>query len=206
VKGFQGEDLKTTHTILATVKHFAAYGASLAGRDYNTVEMSNRELRQTYLPPYKAALDAGAATVMTSFNEVHGIPASGSKYLMTDILRKEWGFDGLVVTDYTSINEMVPHGYSKDLKHAAKQAIYAVVDMDMQGAVYYDHLESLVEEGKVSMSTIDQDVRNILRLKFKLGLFEDSCRYSDAEREKNKGITKAHRQAARDVAKNLSCC
>lgn len=201
VKGFQGEDLKATHTILATVKHFAAYGASLAGRDYNTVDMSDRELRQTYLPPYKAALDAGAATVMTSFNEVHGIPASGSKYLMTDILRKEWGFDGFVVTDYTSINEMVPHGYSKDLKQAAEQAINAGVDMDMQGAAYYDHLESLVEEGKVSMSTIDQAVGNILRLKFKLGLFEDPYRYSDAEREKTKVMTKAHRQAARDVAK-----
>jgi beta-glucosidase len=201
VKGFQGEDLKATNTILATVKHFAAYGASLAGKDYNTVDMSDRELRQTYLSPYKAALDAGAATVMTSFNELDGIPVSGSKYLMTDILRNEWGFDGFVVTDYTSINEMVPHGYSRDVKHAAEQAINAGVDMDMQGAAYYDHLEALVEEGKVSMETVDQAVRNILRLKFKIGLFDDPYRYSNAEREKAHVMTAAHRQAARDVAK-----
>src|SRR5690554_4886573 len=201
VKGFQGEDLRATNTLLATVKHFAAYGASLAGRDYNTVDMSDRELRQTYLPPYKAALDAGAATVMTSFNELDGVPVSGSKYLMTDILRNEWGFDGFVVTDYTSINEMVPHGYSRDVKHAAEQAINAGVDMDMQGAAYYDHLEALVEEEKVSMATVDQAVRNILRLKFKIGLFDDPYRYSDAEREKANVMTAAHREAAREVAK-----
>src|SRR5690606_12255531 len=187
--------------VLATVKHFAAYGASMAGRDYNTVDMSDRELRQTYLPPYKAALEAGAATVMTSFNELDGIPASGNKHLLKDILRNEWGFDGFVVTDYTSINEMVPHGYSKDVKHAAEQAINAGVDMDMQGAAYYDHLEALVEEGKVIMATVDQAVRNILRLKLKIGLFDDPYRYSDAEREKANVMTAAHRQAARDVAK-----
>lgn len=201
VRGFQGEDLKATNTVLATVKHFAAYGASMAGRDYNTVDMSDRELRQTYLPPYKAALEAGAATVMTSFNELDGIPASGNKHLLKDILRNEWGFDGFVVTDYTSINEMVPHGFSKDVKHAAEQAINAGVDMDMQGAAYYDHLEALVNEGKVAMTTIDQAVKNILRLKNKIGLFEDPYRYADLERERTSVMTEQQLEAARDVAR-----
>lgn len=138
---------------------------------------------------------------MTSFNELHGIPVTGSKYLMTDILRNEWGFEGFVVTDYTSINEMVAHGYSRDLKHATEQAINAGVDMDLQGAAYYEHLEALVEEGKVSMATVDQAARRILRLKFKLGLFDDPYRFSDPEREKTRVMTEENRKAAREVAK-----
>ncbi|WP_226388695.1 beta-glucosidase BglX [Penaeicola halotolerans] len=201
VRGFQGSDLKETNTILATAKHFAAYGAALAGRDYNTVDMSDRVLRETYLPPFKAALDEGVATFMTSFNEVDGIPASGSKYLLNDILRDEWKFNGFVVTDYTSINEMIAHGFSTDLKNAAEQAINAGVDMDMQGAAYYDHLKELVSESKVSEKTIDQAVRNVLRMKFKLGLFDDPYRYSNKEREQSQVFTKEHLESAREVAR-----
>ena len=140
VRGYQGDDLSATDTILATAKHFAAYGAAQAGRDYHTVDISERTLRDTYLPPFKAAVDAGVATLMTSFNEYDGIPASGNRYLLTDVLRDKWGFDGFVVTDYTSINEMVPHGFSRDLAQAGEQAINAGVDMDMQGAVFMEHL------------------------------------------------------------------
>jgi beta-glucosidase len=140
VRGYQGEDLSDPFTLLACVKHLAAYGAAQAGRDYHAVDMSERQLREVYLPPYKAAIDAGAATVMTSFNDVDGVPASGSRYLLTDILRDEWGFDGFVVTDYTSINEMVPHGVVANEKEAAALALKAGVDMDMQGGVFNAHL------------------------------------------------------------------
>lgn len=140
MQGYQGNGLSDTLTILACVKHFAAYGAAQAGRDYHTVDMSERQLREVYLPPYKAAIDAGAATIMTSFNEIDGVPASGSHYLLTEILRDEWGFDGFIVTDYTSINEMVPHGVVANEKEAAALALQAGVDMDMQGGVYNTHL------------------------------------------------------------------
>ncbi|URW75485.1 beta-glucosidase BglX [Sphingomonas donggukensis] len=201
VKGFQGKRIGDTDAVLATVKHFAAYGAPQAGRDYSTVDMSMRELRDTYLPPYKAAIDAGAATVMTSFNEVDGVPASGNHFLMTDVLRNEWGFKGFVVTDFTSINEMVPHGYAKDEKQAGEQAINAGVDMDMQGAVYLNHLAKSVAEGKVSVATIDTAVRRVLEMKYRLGLFTDPYRFSDAKREKANVMTPAFLAAARDVAR-----
>ncbi len=184
VKGYQGTDLSKENTILACVKHFAAYGAAQAGRDYHTVDMSDRVLRDTYLPPYKAALDAGAATVMTAFNELDGVPASGSKYLMTEILRNEWGFDGFVVTDYTAINEMVPHGVVANEKEAAELAFKAGVEMDMQGGVYSKYLPELVEEGNISETQLDKYVRSVLELKYKLGLFEDPYRYLNPEREK----------------------
>lgn len=183
VRGIQGTDLSDPTTILASVKHFAAYGASQAGRDYHTVDMSDRELRQNFLPPYKAALDAGAATVMTSFNEVDGVPASGNKYLMTEILRNEWGFDGFVVTDYTSINEMVPHGVVANLKEAAELAFNAGVQMDMQGGVYSQYIPELIEEGKIRESTLNEYVRQVLEMKYKLGLFEDPYRYLNKDRE-----------------------
>lgn len=183
VRGIQGMDLSDPTTILACVKHFAAYGAAQAGRDYHTVDMSDRELRQNYLPPYKAALDAGAATVMTSFNELDGVPASGSHYLITEILRNEWGFDGFVVTDYTSINEMVPHGVVADLKEAAELAFNAGVQMDMQGGVYSQYLPELLEEGKIKESTLDEYVRQVLEMKYKLGLFDDPYRYLNKSRE-----------------------
>lgn len=183
VRGIQGTDLADPTTLLACVKHFAAYGASQAGRDYHTVDMSDRELRQNYLPAYKAAIDAGATTVMTSFNELDGVPASGSKYLLTEILRNEWGFDGFVVTDYTSINEMVPHGIVANLKEAAELAFNAGVQMDMQGGVYSQYLPELLEEGKIKETDLNAYVRQVLEMKYKLGLFEDPYRYLSKERE-----------------------
>lgn len=201
IKGFQGENLKDLNTILACAKHFAAYGAALAGRDYNTVDMSDRVLREVYFPPFKAAVEAGVATFMTSFNEVDGVPATGSRYLMTDVLKEEWGFDGFIVTDYTSINEMVPHGIVANEKEAAELAINAGVDMDMQGGVYQDHLADLVKNNKVNEAQIDESVRRILRMKFLLGLFEDPYRYSDTQREKDVVMSKEHLAAARDISR-----
>jgi beta-glucosidase len=201
VRGFQGTSFENADKVLACVKHFAAYGAPLAGRDYNTADMSDRVLRDVYLPPYKAAVEEGAWTVMTSFNELDGVPASGSSYLLQDILRDEWGFKGFVVTDYTSINEMVPHGVVADEKEAGELALAAGVDMDMQGAVYYNYLAKSLEEGKVSMAQIDQAVRNILRVKFVLGLFDDPYRYMDPEREKRVLLSQEHQAAALDMAK-----
>ncbi|WP_439567902.1 beta-glucosidase BglX [Sphingopyxis sp.] len=201
VRGYQGDDLSRPDTILATAKHFAAYGAAQAGRDYHTVDMSERTLRDIYLPPFKAAADAGAATFMTSFNEVDGVPASGSRYLLTDVLREKWGFKGFVVTDYTSINEMVPHGYSKDLKQAGEQAMAAGVDMDMQGAVYMENLAKSVAEGKADTARIDAAVKSILEMKYRLGLFEDPYRYADEKREKATIYKPEFLDAARDVAR-----
>lgn len=203
VRGFQGpdNDLSDTLTVLACVKHFAAYGAPQGGRDYNTVDMSERVFLDTYLPPYKAAIDAGAMSVMSSFNEYDGVPATGSKYLLTDLLRKELGFKGLVVTDYTSINEMVHHGVAKDDAEAGLLAINAGVDMDMQGEVYFKYLKKQVEEGLVKESQIDDAVRRILKIKFKLGLFDDPYRYCDEDREKRLVYAPEHLEAALDVAK-----
>lgn len=201
VKGFQGEGIGTLNSVLACVKHFAAYGAAQAGRDYHTTDMSDRVLREVYLPPYKAAIDAGAATVMTSFNELDGIPATGNKYLMTDILRKEWDFTGFVVTDYTSIMELLPHGIAEDTASAAALALEAGVDMDMQAGFYNDALEKLVKEGKLKEGLIDEAVRRILRKKFELGLFDDPYRYSNVEREKSTVMKKEFLDAARDGAR-----
>ncbi len=201
IKGFQGENLRDLNTLLACAKHFAAYGAALAGRDYNTVDMSDRVLREVYFPPFKAAVEAGVATFMTSFNEVDGVPASGSKYLMTDVLKEEWGFDGFIVTDYTSINEMVPHGVVANEKDAGELAINAGVDMDMQGGVYQEHLADLVKEGRVAESQINESVRRILRMKYALGLFDDPYRYSDTKREKEVVMSKEHLAAARDISR-----
>lgn len=201
VRGYQGKDLSDPLTVLACVKHFAAYGASQAGRDYHTVDMSERELREVYLPPYKAAIDAGAATVMTSFNEYDGVPATGNKFLLDKVLRKEWGFDGFIVTDYTSINEMIPHGFAADEKHAGELAVNAGVDMDMQGGVYQHHLEKSVREGLVSEKTIDEAVRRILLKKFQLGLFDDPYRYSSEEREKEVVFSDELMQHAREAGR-----
>ena len=188
VQGFQGgsdwHSLSKTNTVLACVKHFAAYGAAEAGRDYNTAELSQHTLWNAYLPPYKAAIDAGVGTVMASFNEVNGIPATANRYLMTDILRKQWGFKGFVVTDYTGINELVPHGVAVDNKHAAELAINAGIDMDMTGANFIKHLKKSVEEGKVKEETINTAVRRILEMKFVLGLFDDPYKFLDENRAK----------------------
>ncbi len=201
VRGFQGNNLADTLTIMACVKHFAAYGAPLAGRDYNTVDMSERVFQDVYLPPYKAAIDAGAMSVMSSFNEYDGIPASGSKYLLTDILRKKIGFKGLVVTDYTSINEMVNHGIVANEAEAGLLSVKAGVDMDMQGEVFFKYLKKQVESGEVSQKTINDAVARIIRIKFMLGLFDDPYRYCNEAREKRLVYAPAHLEASFDVAK-----
>ncbi|MEI3554464.1 MAG: glycoside hydrolase family 3 N-terminal domain-containing protein [Alistipes senegalensis] len=177
VRGYQGTDLADPTTIMACVKHFAAYGAPQAGRDYHTVDMSERTFREVYLPPYRAALDAGAATVMTSFNDYDAVPATGSRYLMTDLLRRELGFNGFVVTDYTAINEMVNHGVAEDLKDAARLAVKAGVNMDMVGNGYLKHMKELVAEGRISVREIDELCAQVLAMKFRLGLFDDPYRY-----------------------------
>ncbi len=200
VRGFQGTDLSRPDTILACAKHFAAYGAAQAGRDYHTVDLSPMTLHQVYLPPFRAALDAGVATFMTAFNELNGIPCTGSGYLLSDLLRQEWGFTGFVVTDCTSINEMVAHGFARDLRHAGELAIEAGVDMDMQGSVFADHGPGLVADGTIEQAGIDEAVRRVLRLKGQLGLFDDPYRYSDPAREKAVVMSPAHLAAARDLA------
>jgi len=201
VKGFQGNGIGELNSVIACVKHFAAYGASQAGRDYHTTDMSDRVLREVYLPPYKAAIDAGAATVMTSFNEIDGMPATGNKYLMTDILRKEWNFNGFVVTDYTSIMEMIAHGVAEDTSAAAALAIEAGVDMDMQAGFFNDALVTLVKDGKVKETLIDEAARRILKTKYELGLFNDPYRYSNPERQKETVMKPEFLEASRDVAR-----
>jgi beta-glucosidase len=201
VKGFQGKDINDPNTMIACAKHYAAYGAAQAGRDYHTVDISERTLREIYLPPFKATIDAGVRTFMTSFNEINGVPASGSKRLMTDILRGEWGFEGFVVTDYTSINEMVDHGNVADEKEAGALALNAGVDMDMQGAVYYNYLAESVKEGVVSETQIDVSVRRILAIKEELGLFKDPYKYCNPSREKETILSVDHLAFARDVSR-----
>ncbi len=201
VRGYQGSDLSDPNTILACVKHFAAYGAAQAGRDYHTVELSDRVLRETYLPPFKAALDAGATTVMTSFNELDGLPASGNHHLMTGILRDEWGFDGFVVTDYTAINEMVPHGVVANNKEAAELAFNAGVEMDMQGGLYAQYIPELIKEGRIKESTLDAYVKRVLEMKYRLGLFEDPYRYLNPKREEQTLYSQELMDHALEVAK-----
>ena len=201
VKGYQGKDYNNANTILSCVKHFALYGAAEAGRDYNTVDMSRRTMFETYLPPYKAAIDAGAASVMTSFNEVDGIPATGNKWLMTDLLRKQWGFKGFVVTDYTAINEMIQHGVGANEYEVGALAINAGVDMDMQGAVYYNQLKKLIADKKVSIATVDIAVRRILEAKYKLGLFDDPYKYVSEERAARELMSPDKIAFAREVAR-----
>jgi beta-glucosidase len=184
VRGFQGSDLKNNSSILACVKHFAAYGAPQAGRDYNTVDMSDRSLYEWYLPVYKAAVDAGVVSVMTSFNEIAGVPSTSNKWLLTDLLRNRWKFKGFVVTDYSSINELINHGVAADLAEAASLSINAGVDMDMQGSAFISHLADLVKSGISSEETINRAVKRILVAKFELGLFDDPYKYCDKKREK----------------------
>jgi beta-glucosidase len=200
VKGFQGNKLGDLNSVMACVKHFAAYGAGVGGRDYNSVDMSERMLLETYLPPFKAALDAGAATFMNSFNDLNGIPASGNAHLQRDILKGKWNFQGFVVSDWGSIGEMVAHGYSKDLKAAALSAITAGSDMDMESNAYRYNLAQLVKEGKVSIDLIDDAVKRILRKKFELGLFDDPYRYSDEKRAEKVLSDPENRKAALEVA------
>lgn len=200
VKGFQGEKLGDLNSIMACAKHFAAYGAAVGGRDYNSVDMSERTLWETYLPPFKAALDAGAATFMNSFNDINGIPATGNRYIQRDILKGKWNFSGFVVSDWNSIGEMIAHGYSKDKKEAAYAAITAGSDMDMESNAYRFSLAELVKEGTIPESLVDDAVRRILRKKFELGLFDDPYRYSNAERQKKELSNPENTKAAREVA------
>lgn len=201
VKGFQGNDIKDLFTIAACVKHIAAYGAPESGRDYNTVDMSERVLREVYLPPYKAAIDAGALTAMTAFNDLNGIPATANKYLFEDILRKEWGFEGFVVTDYTAIMELKNHGVAGTDAEASALALNAGIDMSMQDGYFAQNLVNLVKEGKISEKQINIAAGRVLSIKFQLGLFEDPYRYSDVEREKKEIMKPENIAAAKDMAR-----
>lgn len=200
VHGFQGKKLGTTDSVMATAKHFAAYGAAIAGRDYNAVDMSEQQLYEVYLPPFKAAADAGAATFMNSFNSLNGVPATGNRLLQRDILKGAWKYQGFVVSDWSSIREMVAHGYAADLSDAAVKAINAGSDMDMEGYAYGQHLEQAIKDGKVKMATVDDAVRRVLTKKFELGLFDDPYRYSDPAREQAVLGSDNYRADALDVA------
>ncbi|MBC7845251.1 MAG: beta-glucosidase BglX [Flavobacterium sp.] len=199
VIGFQGEKLGGIDVVMACVKHFAAYGAAVGGRDYNSVDMSERMLWEVYLPPFKAALDAGAATFMNSFNDLNGIPATGNKYLQRDILKGKWGFKGFVVSDWGSIGEMQNHGYAKDGKEAAYLAITAGSDMDMESRCYKNNLEALLKEKRIDIQLVDDAVRRVLRKKFELGLFDDPYRFCNPEREKAALNNPEHTKAAREI-------
>ncbi len=201
VKGFQGMGLGNLDAVMACAKHFTGYGAAIGGRDYNSVDMSLRTLWEVYLPPFKAAVDAGAATFMNSFNDLNGVPATASKYLQRDILKGKWGFKGFVVSDWNSIGEMINHGYVKDSYDAAQVAINAGNDMDMESNSYLKNLAKLVADKKVSEKVIDEAVRRILTKKYELGLFSDPYRFSDADREKRILNRKEHTEAALDIAK-----
>lgn len=199
VKGYQGKDLAASHTMLACVKHFALYGAAEAGRDYHTVDMSKIKMFNQYMPPYKAAIDAGAASVMTAFNDVDGVPSTGNRWLLTDVLRNQWGFEGFVVSDYTSVNEMVMHGLG-DLQAVSALALKAGLDMDMVGEGFLTTLKKSLEEGKVTEEEITNACRRVLEAKYILGLFDDPYRYLDSERPKKDILTEENRTLARKLA------
>ena len=199
VRGYQGDDLTAANTMIATVKHFALYGAPEGGRDYNTVDMSRLRMFNDYLPPFKAAIEEGAASIMTSFNDVDGVPASANKWLLTELLRDQWGFDGFVVSDYTSVNEMTDHGLG-DLQAVSALALTAGLDMDMVGEGFLTTLKNSLDEGSVTEEDINKACRRILEAKYKLGLFDDPYRYIDETRPKNRILTEANRSFARDVA------
>lgn len=199
VRGYQGKDMSRNDEIMACVKHFALYGAGEAGRDYNTVDMSHQRMFNEYMLPYQAAVEAGVGSVMASFNEVDGIPATGNKWLMTDVLRKQWGFDGFVVTDYTGITEMTDHGMG-DTPTVAALALNAGVDMDMVSDAFVSTLKKSLAEGKVTEGAINAACRRILEAKFKLGLFDNPYKYCDMNRAKKQIFTKEHRAVARKTA------
>ena len=199
VKGYQGNNLSDSKSIMACVKHYAMYGAAEAGRDYNTTDMSRVRMYNEYLPPYKAAVDAGAGSIMASFNEVDGIPATASKFLLTDILRKQWGFKGFVVTDYTGINEMTAHGMG-DLQNVSTLALKAGVDMDMVGEGFLSTLPKSLKENKVTLQQIDEACRLVLEAKYKLGLFANPYKYCDEQRAATDIFTPANRKVARQIA------
>ena len=201
VKGYQGDDLKKDNTIMACVKHFALYGGAEAGRDYNTVDMSRQKMYEYYLPPYKAAIEAGAGSVMSSFNEIDATPATANKWLLKDLLRKQWGFKGFVVTDYTAINEMQAHGLG-DLKHLSGLALKAGVDMDMVGEGFLNNLKALLKEGVITQADIDNSCRLVLEAKDKLGLLEDPYRYCNDQRAATEILTSQNRETAKQIAEH----
>lgn len=200
VKGFQGNQLGDVTSVMACAKHFVGYGAAVGGRDYNSVDMSNRMLWETYLPPFKATVDAGVATFMNSFNDLNGIPATANAYLQRDILKGKWKFDGFIVSDWSSINEMIAHGYAKDSKDAAAKALLAGNDMDMESSAYRNYLVELVREGKVPETVVDDAVRRILRKKFELGLFDNPYKYCDLKRQEKALNNLEHAKVAREMA------
>ncbi|MBB4805328.1 beta-glucosidase [Chryseobacterium defluvii] len=198
IRGFQGKGLGNLDAIMACAKHFAAYGAAVGGRDYNSVDMSLRQLNETYLPPFKAAAEAGVATFMNSFNDINGIPATANQYILRDLLKGKWNYKGFVVSDWGSIGEMVPHGYAKDNKEAAERAILAGSDMDMESRSYMAELPKLVQEGKVNVKFIDDAARRILTKKFEMGLFDDPFRFSNENRQKEQLNNPEHRKFGRE--------
>ncbi len=203
VKGYQGNDLAANNTVMACVKHFALYGAAEAGRDYNTVDMSRIKMYEYYLPPYKAAVDAGVGSVMTSFNDIDGIPATANKWLLTDLLRRQWGFKGFVVTDYTAINELIDHGMG-DLQAVSTMALKAGTDMDMVGEGFLKYMKKSLQEGKIIQKNIDNACRRILEAKYKLGLFDDPYKYTDNARAAKEVLSADVRTAAREFGTHAS--
>ncbi len=198
IRGFQGKGLGNLDAIMACAKHFAAYGAAVGGRDYNSVDMSLRQLNETYLPPFKAAAEAGVATFMNSFNDINGIPATANRYILRDLLKGKWNYKGFVVSDWGSIGEMVPHGYAKDNKEAAEKAIIAGSDMDMESRAYMAELPRLVQEGKVDPKLIDDAARRILIKKFEMGLFDDPYRFSSEKRQQEQTNNQENRKFGRE--------
>ncbi|HEX8688104.1 MAG TPA: glycoside hydrolase family 3 C-terminal domain-containing protein, partial [Pyrinomonadaceae bacterium] len=198
VRGFQGTDYSRPDRVVACAKHFVAYGAAEAGRDYNTTDMSEQRLREVYLPPFRAAVDAGVGTLMSAFNDISGVPASGNRFTLTKVLRGEWGFDGFVVSDYTSVTEMIAHGYAADGGEAARLALTAGVDMEMVGRLYNQNGAELLRRGGLKTAEVDEAVRRILRVKFRAGLFDRP--YADEARESSVILSAEHLRAAREVA------
>jgi beta-glucosidase len=198
IKGFQGKGLGSLDAVMACAKHFAAYGAAVGGRDYNSVDMSLRQLNETYLPPFKAAAEAGVATFMNSFNDINGIPATANQYIQRELLKGKWNYKGFVVSDWGSIGEMIPHGYTKDAYEAAEKAISGGSDMDMESRVYMAELPKLVKEGKVDIQLVDDAAGRILTKKFEMGLFDDPYRFSNEKRQKEQTDNQEHRKFGRE--------
>ncbi len=201
VKGFQGKGLGNTDAVMACAKHFAAYGAAVGGRDYNSVDMSLQQLHEVFMPPFLAAKNAGVATFMNSFNDLNGVPATANHYLQREILKQQWNFKGFVVSDWGSVGEMINHGYATDNKHAAMLAANAGSDMDMESRSYIQHLATLVKENKVKMAVIDDAVKRILKKKFEMGLFDDPFKFCNEEREQQQKNNEEHLQAAKEIAR-----
>ncbi len=201
VKGFQGNNLAENNTLVACAKHYVAYGAAQGGRDYNTVDISDRTLHEIYLPPFKAALDAGVGTFMSSFNELNGIPVTGYSEMINGILKKDWEFNGMVVSDWGSIREMLPHGFVANEYEAGMVALNAGIDMDMEGHIYINQIKTLLSDGKITENQINDAVRRILRIKFTLGLFDNPYKYCDTVREKELILNPRHLEIAREITR-----